>query len=966
MKIKIPLFLVVLALLSGKLFAQNTPQRRTTPAVPPALPTRIVSGVIQDTTTTTIPGSTVMLKSDKDSLITTTNMDGVFVFRDVKRASFTLTISSMGYRGLVKKMKNNDAVKNLVLDPITLKSMTNNLKEVVINGTPSIVYKVDTVEYKASDYKVRENATVDELLKKMEGMEVGSDGTVTHQGQQIMKARLNGKDYAGGDVAQAIQNLPADIVEKIQVVDDYGDQAARTGIKDGDPQKVLNITTRADRSVGTTGRLTGQYGNNDRYNAQLFVQRINANEQLGIIGRFANTVNGVASAGVAGGATNGGGGGSGVGAGARGNSSPGTTRSEAPSFNYRDQWGKKLQVIASYAYRSTDNNSYNNEYGNKVSLLGPDNFTDKSTRDNLSKSHNINLEMDYTIDSANYLQFTPTFSYTSSNSMSTTLSDDVDNYKNPNTGASLFQHLLTNSTSKSTNSAPNFGGVIFYQHVFKKPRRNASIQFSVTNVNSIANGDRNADTKYYMDSTYNSQLKDSVSHVLTNRTSDNTTYRTSLTYVEPVSKFSQFEFNGQSRTAVYNNKAISDTVLANGQIVELTRLDNIYNYSFTETRATLNYRYNGTKVNFSLGATAVPTLLEGTKVNNSGDGANVSTSRSDFRVIPVLRFSYSWSRTERLSLTYAGTNTEPSFQQIQPFTDRTDPNNLVVGNPNLKPTFANSYSLIYNNYFPNSRFNLSFNANATYYQDQVVTNTLLFQVPNGVNPITNQPQIKTINEVHYMNLDGSYAYVGRYNVSKQLDDRRYNLALNGNITYGYNNNISNNVLYHSTTWRFDERFGPRITPNDNIEFNPYIGYDLSRSFNTLHSPTILQTTSLAVDGKMYFLKTNLVTYSATKSIVTGLTGLGNTSPLVINAGFEKEFFKKKNLVFTFNVFDILHQNNFVQQTVGTDGSVTNTLSSSLSRYFLVGFRLNLQKWSGSPSRNGRKMNRRGDGSFIEN
>lgn len=111
----------------------------------------------------------------------------------------------------------------------------------------SITYKTDTVEYHASDYKVRTASTVDELLKHMEGFNVDSNGSVTHQGQAVAKARLNGRDYAGGNLAQAIQKLPADIVEKIQVVDDYGDQAARTGVKDGDPTKVLNITTDSSK-----------------------------------------------------------------------------------------------------------------------------------------------------------------------------------------------------------------------------------------------------------------------------------------------------------------------------------------------------------------------------------------------------------------------------------------------------------------------------------------------------------------------------------------------------------------------------------------------------------------------------------------------------------------------------------------------------------------------------------------------
>ncbi len=204
------------------LFAQNAPK-----APPPPLPAREISGIVKDTTDVGLPGATVRLTSEKDTLITSTNPDGIFVFKNVKSATYTLSITMMTFRALVGKYKQNDAVPRVVMDPIILKSEpANTLREVVVNGTPSITYKTDTVEYKASDYHVRENATVDELLKKMEGMEVGTDGSVLHQGQALTKAKINGKTYLGGDVATAIQNLPAEIVEKIQVVDDYGDQAA--------------------------------------------------------------------------------------------------------------------------------------------------------------------------------------------------------------------------------------------------------------------------------------------------------------------------------------------------------------------------------------------------------------------------------------------------------------------------------------------------------------------------------------------------------------------------------------------------------------------------------------------------------------------------------------------------------------------------------------------------------------------
>jgi hypothetical protein len=966
--IKKLLLLLVITIITSNLFAQNR-NRGQTPAAPVlAIPLREVSGVVRDTSDNSIIGASITLTSKKDTLRTATNSDGVFVFKNVKMATFVVTITELGFIPSTRKYLQNDAVKKLVLEPIILKSSSHMMNEVDINGTPSIVYKVDTVEYKASDYKVHVNSTVDELLKHMEGFEVGSDGTVTHQGQQITKAKLNGKIYASGDVATAIQNLPADIVDKIQVVDDYGDLAARTGIKDGDPQKVLNITTRTDRSVGTTGRIILRDGNDDRYYGNLFVQRINANEQLGLIGNYSNTVNGVASTGIAGGATNGGGGGSGVGAGARASSSPGTTQSGGPQINYRDQWGKKVQVVFGYGYNFNNNNSINNSNGLSNTTYGANIFTNQNTSEKKSKSHNLNFEMDYDIDSANYLQITPTFSYSSATNSTNGVTDNINDFTNivpgypPPPG---FSHPVATNISNGLNSAPNYGLTVIYQHIFKKPRRNIGFQFSITKSNSQANSEKNNDTKYYLDSTRDVLVKDSLSHLLTNRNSINTTYRTSATYVEPIGPVSQFEFNGQVRKSDYANTAITDTVLADGQVEELNLRSNIYNYSFTEARATFNYRYNGAKVNLSLGGTLDPTTLQGTKVN-TGNSSNISTTHSDFRVIPVFRFSYSWSRTERFSLNYSGTNTEPSFQEIQPFTDISDPNNIVVGNPNLKPTFANSINAIYNNYIANSKLNISFNANATLTDNQIAENVLLLpqKIISGKDTVN-----RTINQINYLNLNGSKAYVGRYNISKQLDDRRYNLALNGNITYGYNVNMDNGMEYHSTTWRFDERFGPRIDPTESIEINPYIGYDLSRSFNSLpvtnpniKTSTQVQTTSLAVDGKMYFFDTYQVNYSATKSYVTGLGNL-STNPLVINAGFEKEFLKKKNLVLTFNVYDILHQNNFVQQSITAQG-YTNTLSNSLSRYFLFGVRLNLQKWSGAPKRNGKEMKRRGDGSFI--
>ena len=942
MKKILPLLLII-TLWAHSVFAQFSTRggRSNTPA-PPPLPVREISGIVKDSTDNPVIGAIITLTSKTDTVRTATNADGIFVLKNVKSAVFILTITDLGYQTSIRRYLQNDAIKKVVLYPIVLKSQSNVLAEVKVNGTPSITYKTDTVEYKASDYKVRENATVDELLKKMEGMEVGSDGSVTHQGQQITKAKLNGKDYAGGGVAQAIQNLPADIVDKIQVVDDYGDEAARTGVKDGNPQKILNITTRADRSVGNIARITAGEGNDDRYDDRLFLQRIDANQQIGLIGNVRNTVNGVASTGI-----NSGSGGT-FGSQSSSGGSGGTTTSGGPAFNYRDQWGKKIQVNASYTYNYNNVNSINNSTGQQYSTLGTTYFNNQSNGQNNSKTHTFSFDMEYSIDSANFLKLTPTYSYTGSNNNKT--STQIDS-------GVIHQSILGDNGSSNTN--PAYGMVVFYQHLFKKKRRNISLQLSYNYANQQTTSTQDNHILYYQDSlSLSTPFLDSLVHRVVARGSLTRNYRASLTYVEPLNLLSQLEFNAQYIYRGYNNNATTDNIIDSlgGLQIPVDSLTNIYHYSFTEGRIALNYRLNKTKYNLSIGVTAIPTLLQGSRV-----GFDAAVNHTDFNLIPIFRYSYNWSKTERFTINYSGTPTEPTFNQLQPYTDLTNPQNPVIGNPDLKPSFTNTINMQFNDYIANSQANISANVATTFISNQVTTNNILVPVLVNKGGKTTQSYI---TDTHYVNLNGAYSVTGNYNLAKQYDDRKYNLELNGNVTYGYNVAMTDNIENFSTTWRYNERFGPRIDPNDWLEVNPYVSYDVTTSTNTLTAyNTNTKTFALSMDGRMYFLKTFMFGYSASKNFVSGISSNVTKNPFVVNATIEKEFFKKHNGILSIQMFDLLDQNNFVNRVITPTG-FTDTKTNALSRYVMVSFRLNLQKWSGTPKRNGKQLQRHGDGSFI--
>ncbi len=945
--VRIPTKLLLPVLLLFFITSVAAQENPSSPPAPP-LPEREVSGIILNEAGQSVAGAMVTLTSAKDSLVASSNNDGIFVFKKVKMAVFFITVKSLGYGPLTNKYLNSDLAPKIILDPLNVKTVSTTLKGVTVNGTPSVTYKGDTVEYRAADYKVRENANVDDLLKNMEGMEVSLDGTLTHQGEKVTKAKLNGKDFAGGDVPQAIKNLPADIVEKIQIIYDYGEQATRTGIKSGDPAKILNITTKDDRSVGNIAKITASAGNNDRYDERLFAQRLNGNKQLGVIGSIRNTVNGVANTsaiqgGQSGGADIGGGNASGSG---------GTTKAGGPAFNYRDQWSKALQVNFNYLYNLADVNAINNSSGKTFLTTAPDaptgvtSFVNNNSSLDKTRLHFATAEFELTPDSANYLRIAPQFTY----SRNHTGSEADKTY----TG---LQNQLSNSHYDTRNDLTSFASALLYQHMFKKPRRNISLQVI------FSHGKQDAGRNQHTELSLRDSLQQEVGMLRTNRQMDrdqvNNNLQASLAYVEPLSASSQLEFNVQANYKRYKNATVTDSINPDGGHFGIDSLSNMFNYSFRETDLILNYSFFGDKYNFSAGIKAMPTYLRSNDISKTR-----SNGITRLYIIPTFRFQYSWSRQEQFTVSYTGAPSEPGFTEMQPIPDVTDPQNIIYGNPLLGPSFKHTVTARYNNYIANSRFNISASINGNLYRDQVVTNNILV-----AQDIVDGGRItKTyINQTRFVNLDGAHSIKANYNLSKQLNDRKYRLMLNGTILYNKDLALYNGVQNHFTTWVFSERFGPRIDPSEALQINPYAAFELNRSITDLEANAIssFTRTSLNLEGKYYFSrsKTWIVALNASKNFITGINRNLTKNPFVFNAYIEKEMFKRKNGILRVAAFDIFNQNNFINRTITPTG-YTDTRSNALSRYVMVSFVLNLQKWGGTVKRNGKELKRRGDGSFI--
>jgi hypothetical protein len=377
----------------------------------------------------------VVKSNPKDTSYTFTNEKGEFRFESVPASNFSVIITNMGYQPVAKFVPVSKPEKTIALGNIILADRAKMLGEVIVQAAP-IVIKEDTVEYNAASFAVKENASTEDLLKKLPGITVDKDGNVNAHGKNVSKITVNGKEFFGGDVKTATRELPANIIDKVQVIDDYGDQANISGIKDGEPSKTINLQLKKDKNRGYFGRATLGGGTQDRYLGSFNGNYFNNNTQISL---FANSNNTNQSLFNFGGNTNRGmssmmrmgqgmmndmGGMSGIsnafsngdqgflGSGQGGGN--GITASNSVGINYRADWNKKISVYGSYSYSHRNTSTIQSTATQNFFANGG--FTNIQDANTLTTgdNHRLYLNMEYNIDSFNYLKVSPSISYAGS------------------------------------------------------------------------------------------------------------------------------------------------------------------------------------------------------------------------------------------------------------------------------------------------------------------------------------------------------------------------------------------------------------------------------------------------------------------------------------------------------------------------------------------------------------------------
>jgi hypothetical protein len=900
---------------------------------------RQISGVVKDSTGITIPGSTIKLfTSPKDSLVTATDPNGKFTFPDVNINQFSVVVLSVGYQPLKRRFILNNATTPADLAPIVLKGEAIALQGVTITDVNAIKLKEDTVEYNAAAYKVREGAPVEDVIKKLPGVDVDKDGNITAQGKSVSKVRLNGKDYMAGDVTSLTKNLPADLVQSIQVVDDYGDQANITGIKTGDPQKVLNINIKPSKNYGYFGQATAGGGRDaipetdgtkdgDRYIASANIFSFSGNRQIAISGNLNNTNTNLfnfGGGGPGGGGRPGGGGPPGL----NSNSANGITTARSLGFNYRDSWGKKVTVYGSYSFADNTVNTISTSIQNNISLNNPTVNNTGSTEKDDKINHRFNFNIEWKPDTVNYFKISPTFSYAGLHTLENAASDLQS------TTSTISDYTLN---LMSYSSAPNYGLNVLYNHRFNTHGRNFSVY--VTSGSSASNQYQNP-VYDYLAGRANAPVNQEIN---TNSRTDSV--GTSFSYMEPLSKLSYLELNYNYHYANTTADKATDTLTADGTMNRYDLLSNDYTFKFITNRFGVNYRFIEKKYNYTLGVAAQPSLLEGSSQESA------PTHITTFNFSPVARFIYNFSRSQSLSFNYSGASNSPTYSELQPVTDFSSASYPVQGNPDLKPEYNNIVNLRYNK-FDFASGNVFFsNLNFTQTDNKIVANTVTY--PRNY---TTNPKLAGTILTRYENANGYYGASAFYLYAKPWEKRKFTLMVNGNINYNNNisyiSNVDSSSFLESTQKNIAKnlvltqglRFRVNITDVIDAEVNS--SYSINHSVNSIPQADVnsnFRTINLGVNGKNYVWKDWTLSYDYTKTIYEGYKGA--TNPNILNTYVERRFLKGNVGTLRFSVNDVFNQNTGFTSTQ-TGSAITQSNVNRLGRYYLLTFTLRLQKFAG--------------------
>ncbi len=894
----------------------------------------------------------LFLYADGDSTMAggaQTDAEGFFYFMNLKPGKYKLVLSSLGYHTRIIPVELTAEKMIVELGKLPIVEDVQLLQEVDVKGKAAeLTVKGDTIEYNTAAYQMEETAVVEDLLKKMSGITVDKVGNVTVNGETIKAVRVDGKKFFGDDVQTATKNIPAEMIEKIQVLDEKSETSKMTGFEDDETSRVINLTLKANRKQGLFGNFNGglgadlvtddgkwfNYGNpafgstpaqlskhffdNDfRYAAGAFINILSGNSQTTVIGN-ANNTNEIRM---------------GRGRGGWGSQNQGITWAENIGVNTNIDVSASVPGLLlggdgqfAHAANNTRADSHKESYSSGK------NYLQKDSSNSLSNTWdaNVRLEMEYEVDSMNKVLVQPQFTYSHSRS------DATNKYSNANYADGSDTTVISDGKQTKNSLSQDISGKIqvIYTHSFSKPGR----KLTLTGNANVSNTTGHTDTYAY------DNLGDSILvNQFTNSGNTSVGYSLRASYIEPLkSKEHLLEVavlasgnNRRSHKDQYDIGAI-DTTYNNEYS------NNLRNDFYTE-QLEVNYQWKHEKFNLTAGMKG---LMSQTHSRTSYGGVLVrDTLRNVFNFAPNINFRYKFGKKEFARIRYNGTTQQPTITQLEPVRNNSDAMYETVGNLGLNPAFKHSLHMMYSKFDQENFWSLMTGLHGNVTKDALVGNSLYDETGKQYQQTVNAQDAPFDIRADLM-FNTPFA-----NKTMQFNTRTvvsYNQRV-GYISYGYTaaqiaQMIATNRLAlgdRSVTGnaQVSETMTLRFT-HDVVDLGVTGAFNYSYTNNNLSTQAQTNVFNWSVTGDVKFNLPKSWTISADCGY-TARYGYGFDDPdeILLNAAIAKSW---SNATLTLKLYDLLNQKKNIVQVVG-ENYVQYKAYNTLPTYAMLTFTYKLNK-----------------------
>ena len=929
---------------------------------------RLVSGAIIDRDTKDpVEQVTVQLLKTDSTYVTgaISNEKGLFHLNAPENGKYLLKITSVGYKPTVKRVVIEQD-KNLALGNVVVGADAIMLKGAVVTAmAQKVTLKEDTFVYNSAAYRTPEGSVVEELVKRLPGAEVSDDGTIKINGKEVKKILVDGKEFMTGDTKTALKNLPTSIIDKIKAYDEKSDLSKVTGIDDGEEQTVLDFNVKKGMNKGLMSNIDLGIGNKDRYSARGMGGYFNSNNHFMLFGNANNT----SDRGFGGGGPRRGfGGGNGLNA----------SKMLAANYNYEEK--NKFKFNTSLRWNHSDGDVWSRR--SSENFMGSSSSFSNSLNQNFSRSDswNGNIRLEWMPDTMTNILFRPSISWTTNDSRSTGISASYN--QDP------YQYTEDPLSDEGIEKMDEVDAVINRQKsVSLSYSKNNNIRGMLQLNRKLNNKGRNVtlrmDAKYTDKDSKSISLQNAHLYLVQNEAGLDSTYQTNrynltpskdysysaqATYSEPLWKatflqfsykftysysksdrstydFSKYSFDGISPEygAWGNYLGRLDGELGDYRDDKLSRYSEYRNYTHD---IQVMMRFIRQKYNLNFGVMIQP---QRSKFIQDYQGKYVDTVRTVTNVSPTLDFRYRFSKMSNLRVNYRGTTAQPSISQLLDITDNSDPLNVSMGNPGLKPSFTQNFRLFYNNFVQNHNkgvmtyINFSTTSNS-------ISNKVTYDETTG-GRIT-RPE----------NINGNWNVMGAFMFNCSIDSTGvWNINTGTNL--GYNHYVSYLSLDKSqdsqknttqnTTW--NERLSLSYR-NDWLELSLDGTLAYNHAKNKLQPNSNLDTWQFSYGPSMTLTApwgTSLNTSLSCSSRRGYSDASMNTDEFVWNAQLSQGFLKGKPLTVMLQFYDLLHQQSTFSRAISSV-SRTDTEYNAINSYAMlhVVYRMNL--FGGKDARKGNR------------